>query len=154
MTQEEKMATPQQIKAIYTLLNKAGLMDRKNEIVCDMSEGRSMHCCDLTCEEASSLIGSLQDTIDLYEPQQAVQTDPKTSRLEMYNRIYGAARQCGFIYGDTEEDRLINLYLIEKFCLERGTVKKRLKDMTGPELKRTCRQFQAIVNRKNKTRKQ
>jgi hypothetical protein len=106
MIQEEKMATPQQIKAIYTLLNKSGLMERKNEIVCDMSKGRSTHCCDLTCEEASSLIWSLQDTIDLDEPQQAVQTDPKTaSRLEMYNRIYGAAWQCGFIYGRGQADQ-------------------------------------------------
>ena len=60
--------------------------------------------------------------------------------------IYKLACMIGMCYGETEEDRLMNCAKIDKFCRERGTVKKNVMQMTLTELKKTKRQFEAILN--------
>ena len=60
--------------------------------------------------------------------------------------IYKLACMIGMCYGETEEDRLMNCAKIDKFCRERGTVKKNVMQMTLTELKKTKRQFEAMLN--------
>ena len=141
MIQEKYITTPQ-IKLIHVLLGKLGIMERKAEIMCDISNGRTMHCSELTCAEASHLIKSLEE-------KQNREKQPKiTAKGELIDQIYRAAFDFGIIYGDTSEDKAINLYLIDKFCYERGAVKKSVFDMTCIELKKTLQQFNAINKQK------
>lgn len=48
-------------------------------------------------------------------------------------------------YGDTPEDKLMNCAKINKFCRERGTVKKNINEMNLQELKKTHKQFEAML---------
>ena len=52
----------------------------------------------------------------------------------------------GMSYGDTWEDKMMNIAKINRFCRERGTVKKNITEMTLPELKKTRKQFEAMLN--------
>ncbi len=146
----EKYISAPQIKMIHVLLGKLGFMGRKSEIICDVSHGRTTHCNELTRTEASYLIKLLEEKIAAVTARQPRATQSQTDgKTELINQIYSAAWEFGIIYGNTIEDRVINLYLINKFCLERGTVKKKLSQMTYVELKKTLQQFKAINRHKS-----
>ncbi len=151
MITEKYISTPQ-IKKLHVLFNQLGLISRKAEIICDFSHARTTHCNELTRVEAAYLIKMLQDKADALAAKKHQSAQPKTDcKTELINQIYQAAWDFGIIYGETSEDKAINQYLIDKFCLERGTVKKELAEMTYVELKKTLQQLNAI-NRYKKSK--
>ncbi len=54
-------------------------------------------------------------------------------------------------YGDTYEDKMMNIAVINKFCRERGTVKKNIKEMDLKELRKTKKQFEAMLQNNTKS---
>ena len=50
-------------------------------------------------------------------------------------------------YGDSPEDKAMNYAVINKFCRERGTVKKDITLMNLQELNRTKKQFEAMLSK-------
>jgi hypothetical protein len=75
--------------------------------------------------------------------------DMYEKRKSVYATIYKIARIMGIIYGDTQDDFEMNKAKLNKFCRERGTVKKNLTEMTISELNKTHRQFEAMVRKFN-----
>lgn len=125
-----KPITPTQLKLIHTLLNQQGLMEIKVSLCQDISDNRTSSSKELTTEEASRLIKILKDN------------DTQKTYIK---RIWYLGYKSGIIYGDTEEDKLINAAMLDVFCKSRGTVKKSLGKQTLPELKRTVKQFESIA---------
>ena len=136
--QVEKGITQPQIKKIHVLLGQLDMMDEKKERIMEISNGRTSSCRELTRTEAGNMIALLEDFTK----------GNKDARDDAYTELIKTAKEWGYIYGDTDVDRQINDYLLDKFCLERGTVKKQVWLMTLSELQKTLRQFKAILKSK------
>ena len=135
--QNEKAVTQFQIKKIHTLLNQLETVNKRITIN-NITNGRTSSCREMTCAEARNMIGLLEDIL---------KGNGSDKRTVIVSEIWDTAEGWGYIYGETDIDSQINGYLIDKFCLERGTVKKQIKVQTYAELKRTLGQFKAILKR-------
>ena len=134
-----KLATPAQIKAIYTTLHKYGLLDQKADYMFALTNGRTEHTKELTYKEVNdffALFGTFNEV--MYEKRRSV-----------YTSIYKIAWVMGIIYGDTQDDYEMNKAKLDKFCRERGTIKKNLNEMNLFELNKTHRQFEAMLQKFN-----
>ena len=137
VTQTSKEITIPQIRKIHTQFGQLAWL-KKDGVIRDFTNDRTSSCKDLTCAEASDLINYLEDTLK----------GNYSKRIDVILSIVTIAREWGYIYGHTDIDTQINHYLLDKFCLERGAVKKKLIVQTLTELKRTLRQFKAILKSK------
>jgi hypothetical protein len=127
-------ATKGQISKIHVLLNQKGVKDHKAEIVFIHSNGRTESTKELSTNEARQLIIHLAG-------------DDPNEKLK--GIILSLAYQAGIIYGDTPDDKKMNMAKLDLFLKERGAVKMPLKDMHYKELVKTHRQFEAIVKNAN-----
>lgn len=128
----KKTITPAQLKMIHTLLSKQGLSDMKSDLVFSFSDGRTQSSRELTLIEAKNFIQYLKDT---------------DACSYIIKRIYHLGYLAGIIYGETAEDKAMNTAKLNMFCKERGAVKKPLHQQTVKELKRTVKQFEAIISK-------
>lgn len=135
-------ATPAQIRAIYAILHKHGLLDKKAEYVSAITSGRTESSKELTR-------GEVREFFSIFENDS--QTEAR--RKVIYTAIWKIAWKMGIIYGNSEEDYEMNKAKLNTFCRERGTVKKNLTQMNLAELNKTRRQFEAMF-RKYKERKE
>ncbi len=124
--------TTGQLKKIHTLLNQAGLMKHKAELVYSYSGGRTTSSRELTSTEAKALI---------------VRLDSNDERQKTIRCIWRLAFECGIVYGSDDLNMNINSGKLDAFCKTRGTVKKALSAQSLEELKRTHRQFESIYKR-------
>lgn len=128
-----KKATTAQIAKIHVLLSQLNLMDAKKELVLKFSDGRVESSKELRMEEAKSLIQALSkhDPCDL-----------------MRRKVFALAYEANIIWGATPEDKKMNIIKLNRFLIDRGTVKKELNKLTYQELVYTVSQFQQIVKHK------
>lgn len=131
-----KPITPAQLKKIQTVFTRLGFgKEDKVAMIGHLTKGRATSTKDITFNEAKYLIIFLSGD-----------TEPGKSNADaIIQSIYLLAYDIGMCYGDTPEDKLMNCAKINKFCRERGTVKKNITEMTLPELKKTKKQFEAIL---------
>lgn len=129
-------ATKPQIQKIHVLLNQLGLTDSKKEVVWQISKGRTESTKDLSIQEAKALIQGLSE----FSPIE-----------RMKSLVFSLAYQTGIIYGDTAEDKRINVAKLNLFLRERGTVKKELNEMDYTELVKVHSQFQGILRNQQKS---
>lgn len=139
-----KPITPTQLKKIQTMFTRIGF-DKEDKVstIGQLTGGRATSTKDITFEEATRLINHLMGKS---EPQKAAKR--KESQEEARNVvrcIYRIACDTGMCYGDTPEDKLMNCAKINKFCRERGTVKKNITEMSLAELRKTRKQFEAML---------
>jgi hypothetical protein len=125
-----------QIQKIHAQLNTLGLMDDKKLYVGQYTSGRTYSTRDMSMDEATDLI------------QHFAAIDPRESHIKAVKRLAYSAK---IIFGDSYEDHKMNDAKLDKFLTEKGTVKKQLKSQTLEELKKTHRQFEAIVINNRKT---
>jgi len=123
-------ATKAQIAKIHVLLGQLGLTEQKAEIVYNLTNRRTESTKELSIDEARRLIINLTG----YDPNE-----------KLKGIILSLAYQAGIIYGDTPEDKKMNMAKLNMFLRERGSVKKPLNEMKYKELVTTHRQFEAIV---------
>lgn len=136
-TQVSKPITPAQIKKIHVLLGQKGLMDEKKTMVHSISQGRVESTKDLTFTEAKRFIDFLMtDNKEMNDKKKII-----------YRAIWNIAWRMGIIYGESEDDYLMNRAKLNMFCRQRGTIKKNLSDMNLIELKQTHRQFEAMIKK-------
>lgn len=136
-----KPITPGQIKIVQTLFSKIGFdKEDRRAVISQLTGNRASSTKDITFGEAKYLIAYLKGEIK--PPKES-----KELHYKIFNQIYYYSYLSGICYGDTEEDRLMNIAKINKFCKERGTVKKELSEMTLFEMKRTLKQFISIWER-------
>ena len=136
----DKTVTSSQIKKIQTLFSQMGFeKDEKMDVISRLTNGRATSTKDLTLDEAKYLIKYLiGDTGENKAHQEKCKSVVKC--------IYRLSYDIGMSYGDTPEDKLMNCAKINKFCRERGTVKKNISEMTLTELQKTRKQFEAILS--------
>ncbi len=121
--------TPQQLTKIHVLLNQFGLIADKPEIIKEFTNGRETSSKKLTFDEAKGLLAYLS------------QADPLD---RMRRKVFALAYDAGLIWGDTKEDKQMNIAKLNKFLLEKGTVKKELNKMNHQELSKVVSQFTMI----------
>lgn len=134
-----------QITKIQTMLSRLGFSaEDRHELISTLTHNRTSSTKDLTSKEATYLINYLNGRISpkSVQEQQEYQEQCKNEVAAIYRLSY----MVGMSYGDTWEDKMMNIAKINRFCRERGTVKKNITEMTLPELKRTRTQFEAMLN--------
>lgn len=144
MIQQVKPITPAQLKKIQTMFTHIGF-DKEDKIgtISRLTSGRATSTKDITFEEAKRLINHLSGK---EEPQKvAKQKENQEAAKSEVKAIYRLSYDIGMCYGDTPEDKLMNCAKINKFCRERGTVKKNVTEMSLVELKKTHKQFEAMA---------
>ena len=125
-----QLITKDQLKKLHVLLSQLGLMDEKKEMVKHVTNSRTESSRELTIHEAGVLITALAGN-DGCE--------------RMRKKVIALAYEANIIYGNTPEDKQMNAAKLNKFLLERGTVKKNLPKLTHGELVKTITQFQQII---------
>lgn len=141
----EKMISKAQITKIQTMLSRLGFSaEDRHELISTLTHNRTSSTKDLTSKEATYLINYLNGRISpkSVQEQQEYQEQCKNEVAAIYRLSY----MVGMSYGDTWEDKMMNIAKINRFCRERGTVKKNITEMTLPELKKTRKQFEAMLN--------
>lgn len=144
MIQQVKPISPAQLKKIQTMFTHIGF-DKEDKIdtISRLTGGRATSTKDITFDEAIRLINHLSGKV---EPQKAAKKkEAEEEARKVVGCIYRIACETGMCYGDTLEDKKMNIAKINKFCWERGTVKKNVSEMTLAELKKTKRQFEAML---------
>ena len=119
--------------------------ESKKRFILSLTGKRTHSVKNLTFEEAKYLISYLDEKSSAYKAELK-----KQCRKEVTS-IYHLSYLIGMCYGDTEEDKLMNIAKINMFCRERGTVKKNISEMNLTELRKTKKQFEAILD-KNTTK--
>lgn len=144
MIQQVKPITPAQLKKIQTMFTHIGFdKEDKMDTISRLTSGRATSTKDITFDEAIRLINHLSGTT---EPQKtAKKKEDEKEALNVVRCIYRIAYDTGMCYGDTLEDKKMNCAKINKFCRERGTVKKNITEMSLAELKKTHKQFEAML---------
>lgn len=134
-----------QITKIQTMLSRLGFdAEDRHSLIAALTHNRTPSTKDLTSGEAIYLIDYLNGKISPKNVQEQKRYQEQCREVAL--EIYKLACMIGMCYGETEEDRLMNCAKIDKFCRERGTVKKNVMQMTLTELKKTKRQFEAMLN--------
>lgn len=137
---ETKPISPAQLKKVQTMFTKLGFdMEDKQGIISSLTKSRATSTKDITFEEAKILINYLVGKTG--QKQAAYQAECRG----LVKQIYHLSYEVGMSYGDTPEDKLMNCAKINKFCRERGTVKKNINEMNLTELKKTKKQFEAML---------
>lgn len=140
-----RMISKAQITKIQTMLSRLGFSaEDRHELISTLTHNRTSSTKDLTSKEATYLINYLNGKISpkSVQEQQEYQEQCKNEVATIYRLSYTV----GMSYGDTWEDKMMNIAKINRFCRERGTVKKNITEMTLPELKKTRKQFEAMLN--------
>lgn len=129
-------ASKNQIQKIHVLLNQLGFLDQKAEIIWQLTNGRTESTRKISIEEAKLLIRNLSE----FDPSERIKS-----------LIFSLAYQAGIIYGNTMDDKRMNVAKLNLFLKERGAVKKELKELNYQELIKIQRQFEAILRNQKKT---
>lgn len=139
MIMNENSLTNAQIRKIQTLFSKLGFSkEDKKDILSRLTLNRASSTKDLRKDEAKYLI-------DYLEGNNEVKRAYYDKCLKEVKSIYKLSYDIGMCYGDTYEDKMMNIAVINKFCRERGTVKKNIKEMDLKELRKTKKQFEAML---------
>lgn len=141
----QRRITPAQLKKLHTMFSKLGMdAEEYHAMVAHITDNRTSCTKDLTFGEANYMISYLSGCKSLKtDDSRKYQED----RIKVIGQIYHLSFLIGMCYGDSPEDIEMNCAVINKFCRERGTVKKEVNQMNLKELNRTKRQFEAMLNR-------
>lgn len=134
-----KSITSPQLKLIHVLLNEAGLMERKQELIQSFTSGRTISCRDMYMTEAKELIEWLKGT---------------TECKGMIRHIWFLSYNMGIIEKGDNNEQAMNAAKLDAFCKQYGSVKKPLGEQSISELKRTVNQFEAMRTKYEKKQEQ
>lgn len=132
-THPKTMVTKPQIQKINVLISKLGLKPHKEALIISHTNKRTTHISEMYFDEAKNVI------------QYLVRLDPDERKRSL---ILSLGYQCGMLYGETPEDKKMNIAKVNKFLLERGAVKKEMHKLNSEELIKVHRQFEAMVRNK------
>jgi hypothetical protein len=122
--------TKKQLAKLHVLLHQLGMADQKADMVFNISGGRTKSSRELTLLEAKELL----EYLSKYDPSE-----------RMRKKVLALAYESGIIYGDTPEDKKMNVAKIDMFLQSKGVIKKRLNDLKHDELIKVVNQFEQIV---------
>lgn len=135
----ELKVTTAQIRKIHTMLGKIGYdSNDKEDLIARLTSNRTT-----STKEPKYLIDLLSGKNE--------QKDERA--INILRSIYKMACDLGMCYGDTWEDRQMNIAKINMFCRGKGIVKKNITAQNLTELRKTQKQFFAMC-RNNNNKKQ
>lgn len=121
------------------MLSNSGMIEFKERIVLAFTQGRTSHVTELDGEELEKLCSTMR--------KKGFPTSGRERQEYVLRcKIYALCFELGIIYGTTPEDWQMNFAKVDAFCMERGTVKKRLREQSRDELVKTLRQFFAVAS--------
>lgn len=129
--------TPGQLRAIHALLNEAGLMDEKADIVGGFTGGRTTHVREMKKGEAMALIQHLKSA----SPQPSPKEREYVGSEKMRNKILSMAHEMGWHQEGTNK---IDMKHVNDWCLKYGYLHKKLDDYTYSELPRLVTQVEGV----------
>ncbi|MFD2961348.1 MULTISPECIES: hypothetical protein [Olivibacter] len=112
--------TPKQIRYVRGLLAKAGLLDMKDEIVFNFTNGRTQSLKEMTYHETNALISSLTGKLN----------PDLQKRNKMIAKIFSLAHEMHWELPNGNVD----IAHIDSFCLTKTKHKKKLSKFTTDEL--------------------
>lgn len=130
------MASKPQIQKINILLRQMGIMEMKNSMVMQFSNDRTNHISELSKLEATNMIKYL------------VYHNPNEKQRAA---IISLGYKTGLLYGDTPEDKKMNMVKLDRFLKERGAVKKPFKELLNDDLNKVRRQFEGMLKKNGET---
>lgn len=129
------------IRQIRAIMAKQGIDEElKQELVSDLTNGRTTSISKLFGHEAISLIRNLNGDADQWKAE-----DTKANKLR--RSILAIAHQLGW---ETDEGK-VDMARVNGFCEARGFGKKPLNDYTVKELPKLIAQFKAFQNNTTKS---
>lgn len=132
-----------QIKRIHTLLSKLDLVDEKQELVHQASNGRCTSTKDLLESEADAIIWTLQ-------PEMKVAED---KRKKMVNKLLYYGYEMGFDKPVNSDQRYkpsstVNFENVSNWCAgKKCAVGKQINDMNNEELNQALSQFEQMYKK-------
>lgn len=144
---DNKMITPQQLKAIQAELSKMGYdAETRHEFIASFTSGRTSSTKSLTFDEARLMLNRL-----LGNEQKSQTTYKVDEAKKLLRAIYHLSFSISFLNAgfddESEEDRLMNFAKINRFTRERGAFRKNVTQMNLQELELTKRQFEALAHK-------
>ena len=124
-----KPVTKAQIAKIHVLLHQLKAKDLKEEMIFNLTAGRTVSTKELTLDEAKKLIEYLAS----YDPLD-----------RMRKKVFAVAYEAGIIYGSTPDDKKMNGAKLDAFLLSRGTVKKKINQLNYEELVKVISQVEQM----------
>jgi len=125
-----------QIRMFHALLHSAGVMENKRDIIHTLTNGRTTSSRQINQKEFKFFL------------EHHNKVDTKNS---MRRKIFALARECEIIYGNSHDDMKMNIAKVNAFLLSRGTVKKKVSELSCYEIKKVINQFQCIVKSNQKS---
>lgn len=143
---DNKMITPQQLKAIQAELSNMGYdAETRHEFIASFTSGRTSSTKSLTFDEARLMLNRLLGN------EQKSQTTKVDEAKKLLRAIYHLSFSISFLNAgfdnESEEDRLMNFAKINRFTRERGAFRKNVTQMTIEELGLTKKQFEALAHK-------
>lgn len=127
-----KTITKAQLKMIHVLLNELSIMDRKPDLVYSFSNGRTESSRELSLQEAKEIIEFLKNAEE---------------NKRLINRIWHIAYELKIIVSGDKNEMSMNAAKLDAFCKQRGSVKKSIREQSINELKKTIKQFEAMLQK-------
>lgn len=133
-----RMITKAQLQMIHILLNELNIINRKPDLVYSFSQGRTESSRELTLQEAKEIIEFLKNSEE---------------NKRLIKRVWHIAYELKIIVNGNKSEMSMNAAKLDAFCKQRGSVKKCIRDQSINELKKTIKQFEAMLQKQQQKEK-
>jgi hypothetical protein len=136
-------ATSQQIRQFRAILAKLKIMDMKDDIVLDASDGRTEHASELSQDELQQLIETLNEKSFTEETELKLRRDYKANNMR--KRIFSICHQIGWIkWSDDKNKMIVDIDKLTEWLKKYGYLHKNLNDYKYNELPKLINQFENV----------
>lgn len=130
-------ATKNQIKMLHAILAKRGMMDMKQQLVSEASDGRTEHSTELRYGEITKLLTHLNQGAEV-----RLSAD-KEAGNKMRRRILSMCYSAGWTRFDVKQmKQAADLARLDSWCIKYGYLHKHFNDYTYAELPKLVTQFE------------
>lgn len=146
MKEKTRPITPQQIKALHATFHEKGFDDdARHEFIETFTCGRTNSTKELTKAEAFKILSSLNGE-NIKKNNHAAKEVIKSIymlsfKISFLNKNYDNSKY------KTQEDKMMNIAKINRFCIEKSKARKAIKEMSLEELKDVKKQLEAIARK-------
>jgi len=130
-------ATKRQIKMLHAILARRGMMDMKQQLVSDASDGRTDHSTELRYGEITKLLTHLNQGVEM-----RLSAD-KEAGNKMRRRILSMCYSAGWTrFSVKDMKQAVDLARLDNWCIKYSYLNKPLNDYNYNELPKLVSQFE------------
>lgn len=133
-TNSNSTISQSQLKRLHVLLNQAGKVEQKAELVLKFSKGRVESSTKLSEPEYRALIEYLEKEV----------SKEFLKKQRMRKKLFWLCYELGWISGHSHEQRSLNIEIVKGIVAKLGYAKKALDLYTSAELSKLVSQFESI----------